>query len=248
MPLPPRALAPLLLLPLLAAAAKAPPKAPPKTAPPAQKPPVAPAQQTGLDLDVLKALADAERANAFGRLYSELGVTVPMEQAGDEMREAQQVWNDRGRLRAGQMTRDAFLKAAAEHNKKRLAGFEKRMGKEKFAKAQELVKRPHDQAELALVLLDIPLREVKLTPADQKARQALGGELQQLFNARAQRDNARRQGKETTQPTAEEVAKVVEEAVKNLMTNVSDDTRKELLRAWPALLPDGPQPPKPADK
>jgi hypothetical protein len=198
----------------------------------------APAKPGEIDDAALKATAQESRLNFLASKTDDLKIHLPPDKMVS-FQNSNGVHALAGRVARGQEKREKLLAEAPKILQNRQKEIEEVYG-DKFRDAQELVKTPHNQAELFLLMLSDAVQQMNLPLDQSKPRMLLGGRLQKLFDE----DSQRRSGKAGPQRDEAWLGKYQEETEKALFALLKPEQQKSLIRVWPVLFPDGPKPPK----
>lgn len=198
----------------------------------------APAKPGELDDATLKVAIQESRLNFLASKTDDLKIHLPLDKMAG-FHNSNGVHDLAGRVARGQEKREKLLAEAPKILQNRQKEIEEVFG-DKLREAQELVKTPHNQAEMFLILLSDAVQQMNLPSDQSKPRMLLGGRLQKLFDE----DSQRRNGKAGAQRDEAWLGKYQEETEKALFALLKPEQQKVLIRVWPILFPDGPKAPK----
>ena len=196
-----------------------------------------PSAAGAIDDEILKPVVEETRLNLLARRVTDLKTPLPPDKAFG-FTNSNAVSQAADRVARGMQSRTKFLSDAPKLLEKRRKEVEQVFG-DQLDEAKELVKKPHNQAELFVMLLTDAVRQMRL-PADQsQPRTLLAKRLQALFDE----DARRRKGKGGPEEDRAWLDQYERETGKELLRALRPETQKELIRVWPVLFPDGPEAP-----
>lgn len=185
-----------------------------------------------VDDAMLKPLAEETRLNFLARRVNDLGIHLPPQQAftftnSNQLHDAYQ------RVMRHMQSREKFLADAPKQLDKRKKEIETAFG-EKLAAAKDLVKQPHNQAELFVMLLSDGITAMNLGADDAAPRMMLGKRLQKLFD-----EDAHHQSGKGGDSDAAWLEQYQAQTEKDLFTALKGEYQKELIRIWTILFSGG---------
>lgn len=188
-------------------------------------PPPAAAAAGRADDEILKPVVEEARLNFLAGRASDLKIPLPPGQAFG-FANSNRVDEAAGRVARGMETRDKFLGEAPKLLDKRRKEVEQVLS-DKLPEARELVAKPHNQAEVFVLMLTHGIRQMHLPPADEaKPRAVLGKRLQRLYDE----DAKRRGGKAGPEPDDAWLRQYHADVQKELFDALGPDHQQELTR------------------
>ena len=190
-----------------------------------------------IDDEILKPVIEEARLNFLAGRIADLMIHLPPDKAFG-FTNSNKVDEAAGRVARGMESRQKFLAEAPKLLAKRRKEVEQVIG-EKLPEAQELVKQPHNQAEVFVLMLTHAVRQMHLPPGQDKPRMLLGKRLQALYDE----DARRRSGRDVPQRDEAWLKQYQADTQQDLFELLKPDEQKEVIRVWPILFPDGPSAP-----